>query len=376
MNLVFLCGSIEPGKDGVGDYARRLAHFCKSQGHTVSLIALNDAWVEKNSANPDKSEFRFTYSLSWKRRLVALQALLDHLQPHWISLQFVPYAYQKKGLATALARRLACLQHNARWHIMFHELWLGLDPAASLKHRITGWLQKTGVLRVLSDLKPSCVHTHASAYAEILQAQTIHAHPLPLFSNIPIVATPDFTPFYERLASAGSSLRPDNRREKKVLLFFGSLHPEWTPDLLLEKTKSAPRVFLSVGRLGQSGEQVWENFRRSAPPATEFHAWGDCSDTLLSTALQFADAGVAATPWSLIQKSGSVAAMIEHGLPVIVTRNDFLPHTPAALDPLWREHLHPIWESDFAFSTLQRHTPTSHLERVGAQFLHDLGVAQ
>ena len=374
MNLVFLCGSIEPGKDGVGDYTRRLAQVCREQGHMASLIALNDAWLEKSEFIPIASTYRLARSQPWSRRIATLQSLLDTLQPDWISLQFVPYAYQKKGLSHALARRLASLNHTARWHLMFHELWLGLDPAASLRHRFTGFLQRLGSLRLLQTLIPSCVHTHAAAYADVLEKENIFSQPLPLFSNIPI-SPPDFTSIYTRLASEGSTLRPDQRSPKKVLVFFGALHPEWNPDVLLEKTTGTPLVIISLGRLGAVGEQVWQHFRQSAPPGTEFHTWGDSTSEVISNVLQFADAGVAASPWSLLQKSGSVAAMIEHGLPVIVTRNDFLPHTTPRLDPLWQERLFPIWSPDFVLSTLQRHPPASRLEAIGQQFLHDLEVA-
>jgi hypothetical protein len=43
----------------------------------------------------------------------------------------------------------------------------------------------------------------------------------------------------------------------------------------------------------------------------------------ISKILQCLDLGLATSPRQLIQKSGSVAAMLEHGLPILVTRNDW-----------------------------------------------------
>ena len=43
----------------------------------------------------------------------------------------------------------------------------------------------------------------------------------------------------------------------------------------------------------------------------------------ISKILQTLDIGIATTPRQVIQKSGSVAAMLEHGLPVLVTRDDW-----------------------------------------------------
>jgi len=58
----------------------------------------------------------------------------------------------------------------------------------------------------------------------------------------------------------------------------------------------------------------------------------------ISAQLRDADFGVAASPWQLIGKSGSAAAMLDHGLPVIVTRDDFHPYLPGdgppSTDPL------------------------------------------
>lgn len=47
MKIQFLCGSLEPGRDGVGDYTRRLAGELIRQGNDVSIIALNDRFVKE-----------------------------------------------------------------------------------------------------------------------------------------------------------------------------------------------------------------------------------------------------------------------------------------------------------------------------------------
>ena len=42
MNLLFVCTSLQPGRDGVGDYSRLLASACADAGHTCALLAIND----------------------------------------------------------------------------------------------------------------------------------------------------------------------------------------------------------------------------------------------------------------------------------------------------------------------------------------------
>ena len=46
MNILFLTGGLEPGQDGVGDYTRLLAGVCKTSGHKVSIIAINDSKLD------------------------------------------------------------------------------------------------------------------------------------------------------------------------------------------------------------------------------------------------------------------------------------------------------------------------------------------
>lgn len=42
MDILFICGSVEPGKDGVGDYTRRLSGELIRIGHEVKILSLCD----------------------------------------------------------------------------------------------------------------------------------------------------------------------------------------------------------------------------------------------------------------------------------------------------------------------------------------------
>jgi len=50
---------------------------------------------------------------------------------------------------------------------------------------------------------------------------------------------------------------------------------------------------------------------------------GEWSAAEISKLLQTLDLGLATTPLEVIQKSGSAAAMLEHGLPLLVIRDDW-----------------------------------------------------
>ena len=378
MKLVLICGSLEPGKDGVGDYTRRLGEYCREQGHTVLLVGLNDPWIatdqfsasEIRLSRAEPSQTRqprtlFQQGQSYPTRLKKLQAELAAFQPDWISLQFVPYAYHRRGFCHELAAHLSSIApEKTAWHIMFHELWLGLNSADSLKFKLLGWVQRRATLRLHRNLRPRVIHTHA--YQHFLQRENIHARKLPLFSNIEI-HPPAFTARLNPL-----QLDSKNGRPPFTAVFFGSLHPEWTPECLMQKLRGKNPIFLSLGRLGSTGETQWNSFADRYKTEASFIRLGELSPAEISTALQIADAGIATSPWNLIEKSGSVAAMIEHGLPVIVTRNDFLPAENFTPDPSWAAQLHPIWTPDFNLTRLKKRPPASALPEIGSRFLADL----
>jgi glycosyltransferase involved in cell wall biosynthesis len=107
---------------------------------------------------------------------------------------------------------------------------------------------------------------------------------------------------------------------------FGAIHPEWDAETLIDRIdhvrKMAGRpspLFILIGRNGD------QELRHRVGEECKHHGWGflekgELPTDLISSYLQSADFGVATSPLSLIGKSGSVAAMLEHGLPVVVSR--------------------------------------------------------
>ena len=78
MKLVFICGSLEPGKDGVGDYVYILARELIDLGHTCLLIALNDQFLE-TSSNSKSNLFQFAENITATRR-VLLKGLKQYIK--------------------------------------------------------------------------------------------------------------------------------------------------------------------------------------------------------------------------------------------------------------------------------------------------------
>jgi hypothetical protein len=103
---------------------------------------------------------------------------------------------------------------------------------------------------------------------------------------------------------------------------------------------------------------------------------GEQDATTVSLLLKNSDLGIAAHPWALVGKSGAVAAMLEHGLPVVVPRDDWhlagdSPSTAPSGDPL----LARLAELDAPRTRswlAMRRPPESLLPRVAVEFLQQL----
>jgi hypothetical protein len=227
---------------------------------------------------------------------------------------------------------------------MAHELWLGGGKNPPLRERLTGSLQRRGFRRLLRDLRPRLLTTTNPVYAAMLHRLGADPKILPLFGNVPVDLLDPWIFLEPALARAG--LTPETRSGWWIGLFFGALHPAWQPEPLLGTLRGASKkagkrlLLVLAGRAGPAGEKIWQAMTASyAPEITFLHA-GEQPAPVLSAWLRLADFGIAATPWHLIGKSGAAAAMLDHGLPVLVPRDDFQPAIPPPEPPSTDPLLH------------------------------------
>jgi glycosyltransferase involved in cell wall biosynthesis len=360
MKILFLTGSLEAGKDGVGDYARMLAVECGRLGHQACLLGLNDAWV---AGAPEKAgEMRLGARMSWPDRITAARAFVTRNDPEMISLQFVPYSFHPAGLNFALPQILRAIIGKIQVQIMFHEIWIGAHKGAPLQVKMLGFSQRTIIRRVVKTLVCRRVHTSNIVYARLLVRYGIDARELPLFGSVP-VAEPVNEP---RQTGTDGTLS---------LGLFGSIHPEWNPDEMLAQLQKLGRsIRIShVGRIGP-GELAWNNLNRRYQGEIAFCRLGEQSPDYISRFFGSLDFGVATTPLSLIGKSAAVAAMLDHGLPVIVNRNDIQFRCLKNAGPI-SENLFPVDEMFLErLGTAKRRAPEPRLPQVAAQFLSDIGA--
>ncbi|MEO7767543.1 MAG: hypothetical protein ABIS01_08960, partial [Ferruginibacter sp.] len=188
MKIAFLCGSLEPGRDGVGDYTRRLAGELIRQGHEAGIIAINDQHFTGEFEGFQESEglnlpmLRLPSHWPSNQRFKRAASWINSFNPGWISLQFVPFSFNAKGLPFGMSRLLMTLGKNRNWHIMFHELWVGMHIGAPRKEICWGYVQREIILSLIRRLQPRLIHTQSSLYKTQLAKLGVKALLLPLFS--------------------------------------------------------------------------------------------------------------------------------------------------------------------------------------------------
>lgn len=338
MIVHFLCSRLAPGRDGVGDYCRRLALACQERGASCQLISLN----EKDLNAPQKElqegipTLRLPATLEWGKRQALVRNLQESSPPGVTSFQFVGYGYSPKGILPREFIQLSKTCAPGRRHVMMHELWIGAWDGAPLKERLVGWLQKRRTLQWLGALRPACIHTSNTAYSGLLEREGFRASLLPLFGNIPLCTG-------ARLP-AEASLAHQTTKPLTALL-FGTLHPQWRPDAFCKwfidegaRRQQALHV-LAAGRLGAQATALLASIRSHGIPVLQL---GEQAPEQLSALMQYADFGVGVHPLALAGKSGVIAAMLDHGLPVLMPRDDWKPKGLPAFEPTLPQSLLPL----------------------------------
>lgn len=364
MKILFICGSLESGMDGVGDYTRRLAGELDRQGHKTVLLSLNDRLLEcreterdiniPNSAdlkpelpyrypeNPQTNNgieagfqttdgtniftVRFFDILSWQERKSFLDELVKTTAPDWVSLQFVPYSFQAKGLPYRMPSFLQSISwpQGCRFHVMFHETWIGEPENSSFKYRVAGYIQKKIIKNLVRKVSPQVMHTNTWPYVEMLKTIGVFTSYLELFGNIPITTNDAWSRVKILLEHHSSPV--NDRNDWYLGGIFGSVQPDWEYRELvarLQKFTAAEGKKLAIIFAGNTGKNATFFSRMLEDlPGIPVLVWPEKEPDAISAFFNTLDLGIATTTWVKIEKSGSVAAMLDHQLPVLVNRED------------------------------------------------------
>jgi len=316
--MLFVCPSLEPGRDGVGDYTRRLVGELQTCGHDCLCVALNDRHCSNSTSTPasdgkDPVPLRLSSSEAWSSRWAKLDAVVREFQPHWLSLQFVPWGFHKKGLPLTLGAKVRRAAAGTHVHVMCHELWLQ-GRIFTQKQRILGFFQKWAISRLFAALQPQVVNTHLEVYLELLSGIGVDAGLLPLHGNIPIGSSRE-----EGRGWLRSRLGLDENDQ--CLGFFGEIHNAVDDKALAKLVRQRQMhpgnvVIISAGQLTPTGSEVWHRITTACSGLAKSFTLGRLSEEDVSKYLQGLDVGLTSYPREYVGKSGGVAAMLEHNAPV------------------------------------------------------------
>jgi len=374
MNCLFVCTSLEPGRDGVGDYCRLLASACADEGHTCTLLAINDEHLTQPYAHEIQTErgheltvLRLPATQPWSQRFEWSREFVTEHAPDWISWQIVPYGFHPKGIIPDQAFQFTTLGRGRHNHVMLHELWIGLALGEPFKNRVYGHFQRRALMPFIRAIEPALVDTSNPAYRTALVAEGCSPGVLPLFGNIPVQPMPSAP-----------------RGKEWVGGIFGTVHPQFSARACIETLHRGAKAsknrlrLVGIGRLGTYGEKMFAQLAQDYANRLVVEPLGERPSHEISSLLQSLDFGIATHPWALIGKSGAVAAMLDHGLPVIVPRDDWalrLHATPPPLrDPLV-VRLADTPPELMAGWLGRRRPPASRLPAVASAFLSRLARA-
>jgi len=324
MKIIFLCGALEPGRDGVGDYVRCLSAELIRQGHHIAAAGINDSHISEmqNSGLQGPAELsvlRLPSVLAEEDRIALLRVFIDSFDPEWISLQFVAFSFHPKGLTFGLANKLITAGNGRKWQIMFHELWVGMSAEASRKEALWGKVQLLLIKSMIRKIQPLIIHTQSHLYKK--QLERIGSSPvlLPLFSNIPVS--------YPERIKAKISRRIEIHKKISVVI-FGGIHVGGPITQLAKEAKAYAEkhaLDLELVVLGRNGREQQRWVKEWEDAGLSITQMGEQTAEKVSEILTEYDFGIFTTPIALVEKSGSVAAMREHGIHLLCVSREWNP---------------------------------------------------
>lgn len=307
MRLVLVAPRLPPQCDGVGDHAHLLACALSAGGHEVTALTAGTALAEREYQTLVLGE-----SWGWRSTLSAI-AMLRKLRPHRVLLEYTPFLFG--GISPApIALVWTCRALRVPCVVIAHEIFYGpgsttiSTPAKRFYFALRDRLVLHGAARIAvpnqerSDRIRSC---------------------LPSLKNridlVPIAANVEPDPSYMRKQVPQGVFR---------IAAFGVVMPRRRYEIairalaLLRKTIEARLTI--IGRIFDEAYA-----QRCAALATELGVGkfvtftGSLTPSQISAHLADADAAVHTTAEGSTRSSGSLLALLAHGIPVVAVRTRF-----------------------------------------------------
>lgn len=180
MTIALLCNQYPPARDGVGDYTAQLASALIGQGIAVHVIYREAPGIQPvttASQHPIKGE----WGSASKAQVLKI---VERIKPDWVSIQYVPYGFDSRGLPFFLPELVRAIRHTGVLvSVMFHEVHVRIK---GVKGRLLGVLQRQ-IAKELCREADRCF-TSIEYYRNLLAPFRKDIRLLPVGSNIPAQA--------------------------------------------------------------------------------------------------------------------------------------------------------------------------------------------
>jgi len=330
VKILFICSSLEQGKDGVGDYTRRLAVEMIRNGHQVAALTLNDKHITKEDDTSQDADgitlrvLRIPSIYTVEQRYSKLSAFFNDFNPDLVSLQYSGFGFHKYGLPYDMLTRFRSVIGETKLHIMFHELWCGMAASAGIKERILGKLQELFLKLLLTKLKPNSVFTSIQYYADCLKQLGIYSSVVPIFGTISLDefgSEAELSELADRIGLSDALNSPSNWL---ILGFFGTVYPCMGLDALIQSAATAATQInkkLGILLIGHNRGQDINALVQNMDNVTVWKT-GLLNEAMINQMMRTADIGVVTSAVDGLNKSTTAIAWMERGIPVIVSGED------------------------------------------------------
>ncbi|MGO8948833.1 MAG: glycosyltransferase family 4 protein [Ktedonobacterales bacterium] len=330
LRVGLVCGELDPVRDGVADYTRRLAQSLR----TIGVDALTLTTFRLAEAHGDPA-IGVTDSWAWRGIWQAARAI-QRLDVDVVHVQFAPSAFQFSRAVGAMPQLLAggpplvvTVHEYATWTAQ-GILGAARSAAWSAVER-RGWLDREALLLVPCGCRLLVTNSqHAAILAARWPARRDRMIEIPIGPNI------------RREQVSRDAIRRAVREElgtgptAALVVFFGFLHPvKGLPRLIeaasyLQATYRDLRVVLAGGCESHSvaGADAMR-LRAALEGAARRHGvhanvviTGYLAEAQISRLLQAADVAVFPFDSGVTLKSSSLLAALSHDVPTIATRTN------------------------------------------------------
>ncbi len=313
MKILFICGCLEVGKNGVGDYTRKLAAETIRLGNESTIVALMDKFVAKETQEEQNDKgitikvFRLPLNDGIKLNGAKASVWINNNNTDWVSLQYVPFSFNKRGLHFGLSDIILKVRAKVKLHIMVHEMWVGRGVGIAFKQKILSHIQENLLKQILKSAKPNLIHTHLPIFNSNLNKLGVSTLKLPLFSNINRSVEND-SEFNDNNFTIAFFSQIDT--SEKVISFINEIS---------KKIKAATERYCKLLLIGGNKDKnkiAYQVFKDKCTSIDEIICTGFLDEYEISKVISSCNLGITPIPHHALGKSGSIATFFLHGIPV------------------------------------------------------------